>query len=162
MTARERDAIIRTPQREVGIWVGVAVAMLAATFVALRTWNTMGQFALVWIAGSAVGFVVAGYQSYRNGSVALTWLILAAPFVSVWVERYLRVGGLPAGWPLELLSHSVAIVFLGTTAFLVGLQVAKTRGVAPRALSESERRALIAVLLLSGVLFASTFVLSLW
>jgi len=139
--------------RRGGRWTVVFVVLVGASLVVYRTRTGLAATVFVGVGATAVASVVASMQAYRNGSVALSWLLASAPavaFAILTVEWWFPDGSFPV-W-----LHLNAGLFIGLTAHLLGVELAESRGVAPRPRRRVERYAVLGLLAVSGTIFAAT------
>lgn len=157
MISPASTALIGATKRRAGIWAGVCIAAFAATLIALLGVTGLGRFFLTIYVAPLLAFLVAIVQSYRNGSVALSWLIASAPFWALLTNRLVRFHQLPDS--ASVVGYLITALFLGTTAHLFGMEVARARNGVPRMTSQTEQRVLLVVLLVTGGLFTRYYVI---
>lgn len=159
MSTTTPSAVTGATKRQAGIWVGFLVAIYAGTLFLLMN-VSFGEFFLVTYVAPLLAFLVAIGQAYRNGSVALSWLITAAPFGALLTSDLVGFTQLSIG-SIDILDYLVVAVFLGTTAHLLGMEMANSREKSPRTSSQTEQRGLLVVLTVTGILFAVFYVIPL-
>lgn len=153
----KQGVLIGATKRRAGVWAGVCVAIYAVTLLRLLATDSFGSFFLITYVGPLVAFLVATVQAYRNGSVALSWLIAGAPLLASMTVRLVWFHHPGIGLS-EASGYLIAALFLGTTAHLLGTEAATVRRTAPRTPSRTEKRGLLAILLVTGMLFAVYYV----
>lgn len=158
MSVTTPGAVTGATKRQAGIWTGILVAMYAGTLVLLMRNASLGTVGLVQHVAPYLAFIVAIRQAYRNGSVVLSWLIPAAPFVALLTSDLVGFAQLSIGY-IDVVGDLIVAVFLGTTAHLLGMEMAKSREKSPRISSQTEQRGLLVVLTVTGTLFAVFYVL---
>lgn len=157
MSTTTPSAVTGATKRQAGIWAGILIAIYAGSLAILMN-ATIGEFGLIKSVAPLLAFIVAIAQAYRNGSVALSWLLPAAPFGAVLTSDLVGFTKLHIG-PIDVLGFLVVAVFLGTTAHLLGMETAKTREKSPRTTSQTEQRGLLVILAVTGTLFAVFYVI---
>lgn len=131
----------------------VFVVLVAAAFLAYRTWNGLATTAFIGIGGTAIASAVAAVQAYRNGSVLLSWLLASTPALAFAILTY--------GWwfpdgSFPVWTHLNSGVFIGLTAHLLGVELAESRGGPPRPRRPLERYVVLGMLCVSGAIFTYT------
>ena len=151
------EAIIGSDRRGGAIWTGIFVVILLASILAYRiTGGFIAEF--VGMVITAIAFVIAAIQAYRNGSVLLSWFISMAPALGYLSYRF----GLVQGGFFKPFRYLLAAFFFGTTAHILGTAIAESRGTPPREVSDKEQQALVVIIVLSGAAFVYYYVAPLY
>lgn len=142
-----------SPQQPV-LWLGISALLFAVPFGIVESgrygFGVFGVVAMLFVFGT----VLAVVQTVTNGSVAIAWLLPLAPDLGLSAA----LGSLPA----SIGAGAIASLFFGSTAFLVGSEIARLVDYpAPRP-GRRERLAVLVVLGTTGTLFAVYYVAPLW
>lgn len=137
-------------------WAGIFVVLLAGSLVAYQPFSFWDYNMFVIATGFA--FIISVVQAYQNGNVVLSWLLTSAPALVYEFHTYRPYG--PGIEVFEIFQLLIAVLFIGTTAHLLGASVANIKENAPQRLSETEERVLAVLLLLLGIPFVYFFVYS--
>lgn len=154
--ATRNEVLIGSTERQGAIWAGILGVHFTVTLLAFQ--RVDGVFPIfIGMTTTAIGFGLAIGQAYRNGSLVLSLLFTTAPSLAVSV--LIVTSMLPGEFTLPL-GELNAGVFIGTTAHLLGIGLAESRGNPPHPIGDTERRASLALLIITGAIFTYTHVVS--
>lgn len=154
MESKRTASIYGVSPEQTALWLGISALLFAVPFGLVESgrygFEAFGVVAMLFV----VGAVLAVVQTVTNGSVALAWLLPLATVLGLDAA----LGSLPA----SIGAGTVAALFFGSTAFLVGSEIARLVDYPSPSPGRRERLAVLVVLGTSGTLFAVYYVAPLW